>query len=438
MAKLTKRLLDALVARAVRTGKEVDEMDDALENFGVRMKPSGVASFFVRYRLPGANRQGRHTFARFGVRTIKEARTEARRLLANGGDHSARRREAREALTVAELCEKYLEAARAGLVITRFGRPKRASTVAIDGGRVSRHIVPLLGSNMATKLSRADVQRMADAIAAGKTAGTFKTKARGKAVVEGGAGTAARVVELLGGIWTWAERRELVGGPNPARGVEKRRSMMKDRSLSKSEPEGLGEALTACSERWPMACATIRLCALTGLRREEAVGLLRCEIDLDGSCLRLCDTKTGRSTRAIGKAAAEHLHSIPKLHDEWLFPNRSGDGRADLKKQIAAIFDAAGSKDARSHDLRRTFASVAAELGYSDATIAELLGHARRGVAERHYVRRADAVLIEAATRTAQIIANALDGRAGEVVELRPTARENARCLPESRSGGAI
>jgi hypothetical protein len=54
-----------------------------------------------------------------------------------------------------------------------------------------------------------------------------------------------------------------------------------------------------------------------------------------------------------------------------MFPNRNGTGSADIKKPIAAIFDAADFKDARSHDLRRTFARVAAELGYGDATIAE-------------------------------------------------------------------
>ena len=32
----------------------------------------------------------------------------------------------------------------------------------------------------------------------------------------------------------------------------------------------------------------------------------------------------------------------------------------------------AGLRDARSHDLRRTFGSIAADEGYSDATIAEL------------------------------------------------------------------
>ena len=57
-----------------------------------------------------------------------------------------------------------------------------------------------------------------------------------------------------------------------------------------------------------------------------------------------------------------------------MFPNRDGTGRAELKGSIAALFDTAGLKDARSHDLRRTFGSIAADQGYGDATVAELLG----------------------------------------------------------------
>lgn len=76
---------------------------------------------------------------------------------------------------------------------------------------------------------------MADAIAQGKTAVTVKTKARGKAVVTGGSGTAARVVELLGGIWSWAEKRGLVASANPAHGVETARGDASDRVLSADE-----------------------------------------------------------------------------------------------------------------------------------------------------------------------------------------------------------
>jgi integrase len=168
-----------------------------------------------------------------------------------------------------------------------------------------------------------------------------------------------------------------------------------------------------------MACAAVRLCALTGLRREEACGLRWREIDQDGSCLRLSASKTGRSTRPLGKTASDHLRSLPKLHDVFVFPNRSGSGSADLKKAGAALFDEAGLTDARSHDLRRTFASIAAELGYGDATIAELLGHARRGVTARHYIRRPDAALIAAADRVADRIAGMMGGgESGDVLSI--------------------
>jgi hypothetical protein len=69
---------------------------------------------------------------------------------------------------------------------------------------------------------------------------------------------------------------------------------------------------------------------------------------------------------------------------------------------------------ARSHDLRRTFASLAADMGYSDATIAELLGHAHRGVTERHYGRRSDPVLIALADACRQGVAAAMSGRIGK------------------------
>jgi hypothetical protein len=63
---------------------------------------------------------------------------------------------------------------------------------------------------------------MADAIATGKTAGVFKGKLRGLAIVTGGSGTAARVVELLGGIYSWAAKRDLVPDLSPAKGVRPR------------------------------------------------------------------------------------------------------------------------------------------------------------------------------------------------------------------------
>jgi integrase len=200
------------------------------------------------------------------------------------------------------------------------------------------------------------------------------------------------------------------------------RGQAKDRVLSTEELQALGTALNASHATMPMAVDALRLIALTGLRREEACGLLWSEIDANGRCLRLNATKTGRSTRPIGKAARDLLQSLPRLSDRWIFPNRSGTGRADLKASLAALFESAAITDARSHDLRRTFGSIAADEGYSDATIGELLGHSRRGVTQRHYIRRPDAALVAAADRVSERIDAGLAGCYAEVMALRSGA----------------
>jgi hypothetical protein len=156
---------------------------------------------------------------------------------------------------VGELCDTYMEAARAGLVLTRFRVQKRASTVAIDEGRVSRHIKPLIGSILAQDLSRADVQRMVDQITQGRTRGVHKTKKFGKAIVKGGGGTAARVASLLGEIYSWGEKRGLVSGLNPVRGVETARYLPRDRVCSTSELRALGKALAEQAIQTPSAVA---------------------------------------------------------------------------------------------------------------------------------------------------------------------------------------
>ena len=61
----------------------------------------------------------------------------------------------------------------------------------------------------------------------------------------------------------------------------------------------------------------------------------------------------------------------------------------------------AGLRDeATLHTLRHSFASLAADLGYGDAVIAALIGHARGGVTAR-YTHRSDKVLLKVADEVA-------------------------------------
>ncbi|TLG75151.1 site-specific integrase [Methylocystis sp. B8] len=420
--RLTKQFCDTW-----RPSKDDDvAWDEATECFGLRAirKGEGFRKTFV-VQKKGA---GKKTIGPYGLLTLDQGRKAARELLARlalGENPIADERKRRDALTVAELCEQYLDAARAGLVVTNKKRVKAESTVSIDEGRVARHIIPLLGKLPANSLAgRADLlQRFYDDVAAGKTAGKIKTKTRGMARVQGGAPAAKRAVGLFGGIWTWASKRGLVEGANPTRGVDMAADATRERILAAHELANLGQAMRGAAERETMAAAAVRILALTGMRREEAVSLRWREIDAATQCLRLEATKTGRSMRPIGRAALDYLQTLPRLHDEFVFPNRDGTGAADLKKQIAAIFDDAKLTDARSQTLRRTFASIAADEGYGDATIAELLGHSRRGVTQRSYIRRPDAALVAAADRVAARIAAAMDGQGADVVSLPTRAK---------------
>ena len=283
---------------------------------------------------------------------------------------------------------------------------------------MKRHIVPLIGSTLARDLTRADVQRMVDQITQGRTKGVHKGRRFGKAIVKGGGSTAARAASLLGGIYTWGERRGLVAIYNPVRGVETARYLPRDRVCSTSELRALGHVLEDQQTSLSAATAALRIIALTGLRREEAVGLKWSEIDEGGHCLRLSATKTGKSVRPVGTPVLALLRSLPHRSDTWVFPNETNTGSAELKKPIASLFNQAGLMDARSHDLRRTFASAAADEGYSDATIAALLGHSQRSITARHYIRRPDEALIAAAERTCSRIQTSLAGILAEILSL--------------------
>jgi integrase len=401
MPKITKRVVDAL--RSDPSGAEVFAWDNELRGFGVRLMPSGVASYLVQYRT-SEGRTRRLVIGKVGTLTPDEARKLARDSLASarkGEDPSAERHAVRKAMTVSELCDRYLNDAE--------GRIK-ASTWAMDKSRIETHVKPLIGRLPVRALTAADIEGMKVDIMSGRTAKPWKREGRG-GVTTGGRSVASRTVGMLGTILEFARHLRLIK-ENPARGVKKPTGGKQQRFLTLDEIALLGKSMheAEATGESTTGLSAIRLLLMTGLRRMEALALPRAWVDARTRCIRFADTKSGAQLRPIGADAMKLLEVLPEREGcPWVFPAERGDGHyVGLPKVLKRVCAKVGLQGVTVHVLRHSFASVAAEMGFSELTIAGLLGHSVPGVTAR-YAHVPDAALAAAADRVCAQISTALD-----------------------------
>ena len=414
--------------REVRALQPDDQLfDDAVRGFWARRRSGPSVTYGVTYRT-AEGRQRRYTIGPHGSPwTPDMARAEALRVLGEkvrGGDPASVKKATRQAHTVSQLCDLYWADAEKGRLLTRRREPKKASTLLSDQGRIDKHIRPLLGHMKVTAVTPADVERFLQDVSEGKTAARGKTgKKRGLSNVRGGRGVASRTVGLLGGIFTYAVRKGLCSD-NPAHGIMRPADRRKTRRLTDSEYRALGLALRTAVARnmWPPAIEAVTFLALTGWRSGEALALRRTDIDLARRTV-LTNSKTGPSMRPLSHAACEVLRDA-KLTSDLAFPaSRSGGQMSGFRRFWHRIAKLGGLPDDISpHTLRHSFASLASDLGYSEATIGALLGHRSHTVTGR-YTHAADAVLLAAsdavANSTAELMGNT---KPGAVVPLRAAA----------------
>jgi integrase len=424
MPKLSKRTVDAI--RPDPAGRDVfvwDTGDGALKGFGVRMKPSGVASYLVQYRTK-EGRTRRLAIGKVGVLTPDEARVIAGDKLkeaAKGGDPSAERhRVRREALTITQLADLYLAEGPAA-------KPnKKASSWATDRSNIERHVKPLLGRKVAASLTHDDVVKFQRDVANGKSKADIKTRKRGRAIVDGGPGTAARSLAVLGAMLEWAARphRKLIPA-NPAKGAKLFRGGKRERFLSEAELAKLADALAAMETEHrlsPTATTAIRLLLLSGCRKSEILSLRWDWVDVERGALRLPDSKTGAKVVPLAAAAVQLFAELPRQGD-YVLPAAKGSGYyTGLQKDWERVRARAGLEGVRIHDLRHSFASFAVADGNSLYLIGKALGHKQARTTEI-YADLADnpirAVADRTATRIAAAMAPALEHDPAKVVPIR-------------------
>jgi integrase len=316
-------------------------------------------------------------------------------------------------MTIEELAEEYLDKAERGLILTRRGDAKSATTLYSDKGRIYRHIIPLIGKRTVKDFTSTDANRFLRDIISGKSAADVKTKKRGRAIVTGGKGTASRTVGLLGAIFSYAVS-EGYRPDNPLSGLRRPKDETREWRLDDAGYRQLGKCLAmakANGEHWQRILAS-KVAAMTGCRLDEIEGLLKTEVDPEGMALRLGKTKGGKSIRPVGSAVIAVLkNASAKSPSRFVFPAVTTNSKhhTGLTRWLRKV-SGREVPGITSHGLRHSFSSTAEDLGYSIPTIKALIGHSRASVTEG-YIHKIDSALLAAAERVARHIDDTMSGR---------------------------
>jgi integrase len=407
--KITRKAIEGLADGQIT-------WDTELRGFGARGRGTGVY-YVLKARVQG--RQRWFTIGKHGAPwTPETARRKALGLLgeiASGGDPAEVREDLKQRLSMAELCDIYL---------TEGCSEKKLSTLATDRGRIERHIKPLLGKKDARALTKRDIEQFMRDIADGKTKADIKTGKRGRAIVEGGKGTATRTIGLLGGIYSFAVDRGIVA-ENPVRGIKRYRDKRIERFLSELELARLGSAIADLASEdalTPFAAAAIRLLLFSGARRGEILSLEWDWIDFERGFAFLPDSKSGRKQLYLSAPALEILAKLPRLEKNRfvICSELPGQHIADLKRPWTLVRERAGIEVLRLHDLRHNFASTGAMGGMSLQMIGKLLGH-RRPETTARYSHLADDPVQQANDLISKRILQVIDSAGAGDIQLRAT-----------------
>ena len=357
MQKLTEAVMTRLVVKAGE--REAYAWDPSLPGFGCRAFPSGAKSFVVKYQLPGGQ-QRKMSLGAAQPGMLSEARKIAASILLkaiNGEDVAGDKRQARE---------RAQKEKRAGDLILDYLAMKKREVRHSTYIEIERHLDRLmkpLHNKPIEFIGRRDVVAVIDELTS-----------LGKRV------QADRCKTSAVGFFNWAIEREYLQA-NPAAGIKRRtpaEEITRDRVLSMDE---LAAVWLATDSRGHYD-AIIRLLILTGARADEIGCLEWQEIDFAGReiCIPVPRMKNRREHRIfLSEPALQILQCIERPAKKKHVFGQTQHGpfggwskcKARLDKRLREQF-----KPWRHHDLRRSLATNASDLGLASTVVIEMaLGH---------------------------------------------------------------
>jgi integrase len=332
--------------------------DTGCRGFGLRALRSGRRSWVYQYR----DQHGRTRRIALGDVSsvgLDAAREEARRKaagVAQGANPSVERKAKRTAGSVLELVETYLGHAKARQRSRSFKeteRHLRVHAAAIHHERVEA-------------VHRRDITTLLERIA--KRSGPV---------------AANRVRATLSALWTWGLRAGLINTEsNPVAFTIRQPEKARERVLNDAEMKAIWAATDDAGDY----SRIVRLCLLTGCRREE-IGRLRWDEIQEDRIVIGPERMKGNLAHEVAllPMISSVLPQRPENPEEGVFGRRGTgfSGWSKSKRDLDAKL-AKSCKDMPSwglHDLRRTFSTKLHDAGAEPLVIESLLGHKQQGVA---------------------------------------------------------
>jgi integrase len=349
---------------------------DGRTGLGVRVSPFGKKTFIFMYRFNGKARM--MTLGTYGTTAPDISLADAGQIKADavkdikqgidpGQKEITKKRLHREAPTVAELVDEYIE----------NWAKKRKRSWAEDERILKLDIVPVWGNRKAKSIIRRDVITLLNSI------------------VERDAPIQAnRTLAVVRKMFNFAVGQDIIPATPCAEIQAPAPEKQRDRVLADAEIKTLWDELPK-ARMTELTRLAIKLQLATAQRIGEVAAAEWSEIDLDGNIWTIPGekTKNGLPHRVpLSPMALELLQSIriESGASQYLFPSpREAVGHMSPSAMGRAMYKAIlekkekyriNLKDVTPHDLRRTAASKMTEAGIPRLVVSKVLNHAETGI----------------------------------------------------------
>jgi integrase len=376
-----------------RGRSEITHFDSDIGGFGIRIRKSGSRSWVFQYDFAGKTK--RITLGKVSAIDASKARAIASELHAKvrlGQDPAAAKAEseARAAETFGAAVKPYLQWQRARV---------RPSTLR----HLERHLLVNLAPLQSLPINKVDRRAIAAQLAR----------------MTGSPVQANRTRSTLTSFLNWAMREGLIDS-NPALATNKYPERPRERVLTNAELRTLWLALPESDFG-----DIVKILVLTGQRAREIADLQWSEVAFDKGIIELPPHRTKnrrRHTIPMSAMVRAILQAREQNGGTFVFGRSGLNGFSGWSRCKERLDDALRIPDWTIHDLRRVFATGAAEIGIQPHIIEAVLNHVsghKSGVAGVYNRAAYEAEKATALSRWAEHVAAIIEDRDSNVMSLR-------------------